>query len=187
MNSPTNRRASSRLRPSQQGFCILLLPRVPLVVQAILVSRFLLAIAYGNMSSPSTNTTRIMQHAQSSSPSPSLVTGPRTPELWNYTMGELITMQAAQFGNHTATIFSWQRQRLSYQDLAQRSEEVARSMLASGLKHGDCVAIMAGNCYQYIETFLAAARIGCPFVVLNNTYSPKEVVNALQVVRKLYE
>lgn len=71
-----------------------------------------------------------MQHAQSSSPSPSLVTGPRTPELWNYTMGELITMQAAQFGNHTATIFSWQRQRLSYQDLAQRSEEVARSMLA---------------------------------------------------------
>ncbi|KIW58076.1 hypothetical protein PV05_02626 [Exophiala xenobiotica] len=123
-----------------------------------------------------------MQHAQSSSPSPSLVTGPRTPELWNYTMGELITMQAAQFGNHTATIFSWQRQRLSYQDLAQRSEEVARSMLASGLKHGDCVAIMAGNCYQYIETFLAAARIGCPFVVLNNTYSPKEVVNALQVV-----
>ncbi|KAK5263938.1 hypothetical protein LTR96_010656 [Exophiala xenobiotica] len=41
---------------------------------------------------------------------------------------------------------------------------------------------MAGNCYQYVETFLAAARIGCPFVVLNNTYSPKEVVNALLVV-----
>ncbi|KAK7885648.1 hypothetical protein LTR67_009999 [Exophiala xenobiotica] len=41
---------------------------------------------------------------------------------------------------------------------------------------------MAGNCYQYVEAFLAAARIGCPFVVLNNTYSPKEVVNALRVV-----
>ncbi|KAK5285760.1 hypothetical protein LTR80_010459 [Exophiala xenobiotica] len=123
-----------------------------------------------------------MQHTQSSSTTPSLVSGPRTPELWNYTMGELIIRQAALFGNHTATIFSWQGQRLSYQDLARRSEEVARALLARGLKHGDCVAIMAGNCYQYVEAFLAAARIGCPFVVLNNTYSPKEVVNALRVV-----
>ena len=139
-----------------------------------------------SMSTPLVKTIGTMVHAQPPSPSLSRVTGPRTPGLWNHTLGELVTRQATQFGDHTAATFSWQRHRLSYQDLARRSEEVARSMMARGLKQGDHVAIMAGNCYQYIETFLAAARIGCPFVVLNNTYSAKEVVKALQAVCKLY-
>ncbi len=118
------------------------------------------------------------------SPSQAFVSGPRTPELWTYTLGEVVTRQAMLFGNHTAAIFSWQRRKMSYSDLASRSEVLAKSMLARGLKHGECIAIMAGNCYQYIETFLAAARIGCPFVVLNNTYSPNELVSALKVTCK---
>lgn len=56
---------------------------------------------------------------------------------------------------------------------------VAKGLLRAGLKHGDCVGIMAGNCYQYIEVFLGAGRIGCPVVVLNNTYTPAELLVAL--------
>lgn len=41
------------------------------------------------------------------------------------------------------------------------------------------MGIIAGNCYQYIELFLGAARIGCPYVVFNNTYSPDELKNAV--------
>src|SRR5882757_6592633 len=99
----------------------------------------------------------VLRVPPSMSPALSFVSGPRTPELWDYTLGELVTRQATLFGDQTAAIFSWQQRKLSYNDLASRSEEVAKSMLARGLKHGDCVAIMAGNCYQYIETFLAAA------------------------------
>ncbi|EXJ71023.1 uncharacterized protein A1O5_06016 [Cladophialophora psammophila CBS 110553] len=111
----------------------------------------------------------------------SLVSGPRTPPLLEETLGEFMQRQAARYGDHTAATFSWQRHKLSYNDLASRSEAVAKSMLARGLRHGDSIAIMAGNCYQYLETFIAAARIGCPFVVLNNTYTPKELVSALRV------
>ncbi|KIW83094.1 hypothetical protein Z517_02337 [Fonsecaea pedrosoi CBS 271.37] len=110
---------------------------------------------------------------------PSFVTGPQRPPLLEETLGELMYRQAARYGEHTAAVFSWQRHRLSYNDLVRRSEAIAKSMLARGLRHGDNIAIMAGNCYQYIETFLAAARIGCPFIVLNNTYTPKELVSAL--------
>ncbi|KAJ4983157.1 4-coumarate-CoA ligase [Stagonosporopsis vannaccii] len=39
---------------------------------------------------------------------------------------------------------------------------------------------MAGNRIEYIEFFLAAARIGCPLVVLNNTYSAAELITALK-------
>jgi mevalonyl-CoA ligase len=120
-------------------------------------------------------------------PTKSFVSGPNSPKLWEETLGELIQRQAAKYGDHTAVTFSWQQNhKLSYRDLATRSEVIAKSMLARGLKHGDNVAIMAGNCYPYIETFLAAARIGCPFVVLNNTYTPKELVTALKVTCELY-
>ncbi|OAP55000.1 hypothetical protein AYL99_10700 [Fonsecaea erecta] len=115
------------------------------------------------------------------SPTASFVSGPRTPPLWEETLGELVNRHAAQYGTHKAASFPWQHQTLSYNDLASRSEAIAKSMLARGLRHGDNVAIMAGNCYQYLETFVAAARIGCPFVVLNNTYTPKEMVSALSV------
>jgi non-ribosomal peptide synthetase component E (peptide arylation enzyme) len=116
------------------------------------------------------------------SSAPSFVAGSRSPALWEYTLGDLIERQAANFGDRVATRFSWQHKHcLSYKDLAARSAAIAKSLLARGLKHGDHVAIMAGNCYQYIEVFLAASRIGCPLIVLNNTYSAKELTTALRV------
>jgi acyl-CoA synthetase (AMP-forming)/AMP-acid ligase II len=57
---------------------------------------------------------------------------------------------------------------------------LAKAMLGMGLRNGDCIGIMAGNCYQYIEIFLGGGRIGCPVVVLNNTYTPGELKSAVQ-------
>ena len=119
------------------------------------------------------------------SPTPSLVSGPKTPALWEETLGELVYRQALRYGDHTAAIFSWQQNhKLSFGDLGLRSEAVAKALLARGLVHGHKIAIMAGNCYQYIEVFLAAARIGCPLIVLNNTYSAREMITALKVTCK---
>lgn len=70
---------------------------------------------------------------------------------------------------------------MTFQHLAERSKLLAKAMLEAGLKHGDCVGIMAGNRYEYIETLLGAARIGCPFVVFNNTYTAPELCAALKV------
>lgn len=112
---------------------------------------------------------------------PSLLHGPSRPALRKEVLGELIEEQSRRNGSRTAVSFPWQQHSLSYQQLANRSRLLAKSMLEAGLKHGDCIGIMAGNCYQYIEVFLGAARIGCPLVVFNNTYSPKELCSALSV------
>lgn len=111
----------------------------------------------------------------------SYVSGPTTPALWSKTLGQLIEEQAVQYGEHTAAAFPWQGVRLSFSDLWKKSEIMAKAMLSCGLKHGDRVAIMAGNRFQYITAFLGAARVGCPYVVLNNTYSPQELTNALSL------
>ncbi|KAF9889611.1 hypothetical protein FE257_007119 [Aspergillus nanangensis] len=109
-----------------------------------------------------------------------LIQGPQQPELWSKTLGALIDEQASSFGDRPAVLVPWQSVHLSYLQLQERSRTLARAMLAAGLRHGECVGIMAGNCFQYIEVFLGASRIGCPVVVLNNTYTPGELKNAVR-------
>lgn len=113
-------------------------------------------------------------------PNLALVQGPKEPPLWFETLGNFIDKQAAQYEHRSAVIFPWQSVRLSYRQLADRSGILAKAMLEMGLRKGDCVGILAGNCYQYIEVFLGGARIGCPIVVLNTTYTPEEARSAVE-------
>ena len=111
----------------------------------------------------------------------SLVSGPTTPPLESWTLGRLIAKQAKDHSSHTSAVFPWQaNHRLTYQQLSERSATVAKSLLALGVRHGDRVGILAGNRYEFLETFYGSARIGCPFVVLNNTYTPRELLAALK-------
>lgn len=110
----------------------------------------------------------------------SLVHGPTEPALWvDKTLCAVINQQESSFPDRTALIVPWESTRLTYRQLADRSRVVAKALLGAGLRHGDCIGIMDGNSYEYIEVFLGASRIGCPVVVLNNTYSPDELRNAV--------
>ncbi|KAF4783921.1 4-coumarate-CoA ligase [Colletotrichum scovillei] len=109
----------------------------------------------------------------------SLVQGPTSPPLILKPLGSIIEEQSKKYGDRPAVIVPWQSTRLTYRELADRSKVIAKAILEVGLHHGDRVGIIAGNCYQYIELFLGAARIGCPYVVFNNTYSPDELKNAV--------
>lgn len=110
----------------------------------------------------------------------SLIQGPTDLPLWHKTIGALLHEQTDRFGDKTALVVPWQGIRYSFRDLQARSEATARALLASGVRNGDMVAIMAGNRVEYIEFMLGAARIGCPLVVLNNTYTPSELISALK-------
>lgn len=109
----------------------------------------------------------------------SFVRGSTDELLCTATLGSLLQTQAGRYGSRTAVVVPWQRQRLTYHDLLIRSKTVAKALLQSGLRYGDRVGITAGNCAEYIEVFLGAARIGCPVVVLNSTYTPRELFSAV--------
>ncbi len=109
----------------------------------------------------------------------SVVYGPTEPELLEVTLGELLTLQSLQYGDYECLVFPWTGARWTYADLNDEADRVARGMLAMGIKKGDRVGIMAGNCEQYISIFFAAARVGAILVVLNNTYTPSELYYAL--------
>ena len=109
----------------------------------------------------------------------SIVAGPQDPPLWRKTTRQLVDEQATTYGEHTALIVPWQGVRLSFKDLAYRSTRVSKLLLGLGLKHGDAVGIMAGNRVEYLEVFLGASRIGCPLVLLHNTYTAHELCSAV--------
>lgn len=105
----------------------------------------------------------------------SLVNGPSTPSLWSKPLAEVIKEQANKYAEREAVIVPWQSARLTYGRLGERSALVAKALLDTGVKRGDCVGIMAGNCYQYIEVFLGAGRIGTPVAVFNTSFSPQDL------------
>ncbi|KAJ5676467.1 AMP-dependent synthetase/ligase [Penicillium maclennaniae] len=109
----------------------------------------------------------------------SLVAGPRQPELLDITLGELLTLQALQYGDYECLVFPWTGARWTYASLKDEAERLARGMLAMGIQKGDRIGVMAGNCEQYIAVFFAAALVGAILVVLNNTYTPSELYYAL--------
>ncbi|GLB04875.1 putative long-chain-fatty-acid-CoA ligase [Aspergillus vadensis CBS 113365] len=109
----------------------------------------------------------------------SIVHGPTEPALLDITLGELLTLQSLQYGDYECLVFPWTGARWTYSNLNAEANRLARGLLAMGIKKGDRIGVMAGNCEQYISVFFAAARVGAILVVLNNTYTPRELYYAL--------
>ena len=57
--------------------------------------------------------------------------------------------------------------RLSYLDLNARCNRVAHALRASGVRHGDRVALLLMNGAEFIESFFAVAKVGAVNVPLN--------------------
>lgn len=114
----------------------------------------------------------------------SLLQGSTDHELWQKSLGTVMDEQASLYEDRPAVIVPWQSARLSFRQLADRSWIVAEALFEAGLRRGDCVGVLAGNRYEYLEVFLGAGRLGCPVVVLNNTYTLHELQNALRTTRK---
>jgi len=67
------------------------------------------------------------------------------------------------------------QRRLTYRELNRRVNRLARSLQELGLKQGDRCAILAYNCFQYVEVIFATAKLGIILVPLNWRLSPAEL------------
>jgi acyl-CoA synthetase (AMP-forming)/AMP-acid ligase II len=110
---------------------------------------------------------------------PSLLQGPNYPPLRYKTLGEILDEQVELRGDNEAIICPSNNSRWSYNKLQREASHVAQGLLAFGIKPGDRIGILAGNCTEYVAVFFAAGYIGAILVVLNNTYTKEEAVNAL--------
>jgi mevalonyl-CoA ligase len=70
--------------------------------------------------------------------------------LKHITLGQLLREQVEANGDGEALVSAWQGIRWTYRQLDRLSDEVARGFWGLGVRRGDRMAIMAGNCGEYV-------------------------------------
>ena len=86
---------------------------------------------------------------------------------------------AARVGDNDALVVPHQDYRATYRELIAQCEEVARGLLARGVKKGDRVGIWAPNRYEWVITQYATAAMGAILVNINPAYRTSELEYAL--------
>ena len=97
------------------------------------------------------------------------------------TVSGLFVQQAALYPERIA-VDDGQR-RFSYSELARRSAQLAGLLVARGVRTGDRIAILSENRIEYLETFLAAGRIGAIVACQNWRLARPELAHCLALVR----
>ncbi|UCE52971.1 MAG: long-chain fatty acid--CoA ligase [Desulfobacterales bacterium] len=65
--------------------------------------------------------------------------------------------------------------RLNYRELNRRVNRLAGALQGMGLKSGDRISILAYNCLEFLETIMAAAKLGLILVPLNWRHTAAEL------------
>ena len=73
--------------------------------------------------------------------------------------------------------------RITYKELHGRTNRAARWLQSMGLKKGDRVGVMMKNCPEFIDLYLACARLGVIFVPVNFRLTGTELVYILENAR----
>src|SRR5438309_3366169 len=87
---------------------------------------------------------------------------------------------ATRFGDREALVAAHQDYRATYGELVEQCEEVARGLMARGVKKGDRVGIWSPNRYEWVIVQYATAAMGAILVNINPAYRTSELEYALQ-------
>ena len=95
--------------------------------------------------------------------------------------GDLPRKAAARFPRREALVAG--HQRWTFEELEAEVAAVARALVASGVEHGDRVAVWLANRVEWIFLAFAVARIGAVLVPLNTRYRTVDVSYSIRKSR----
>ncbi len=86
----------------------------------------------------------------------------------------------ARHGQRDAVVSIPQRRRLSYQELSEATDQVARGLLALDFQRGDRIGVWSTNNTEWLLLQLATARIGAVLVNINPANRAQELAYVLK-------
>jgi fatty-acyl-CoA synthase len=116
---------------------------------------------------------------QPSAPS-SYSQGATTPDLLPLCIGQVLDRTVSSFPDGQALVVRHTNDRFTWTQLRAAVEEVARGLMALGVKKGDRVGIWATNCTEWVLTQFATAKMGAILVNINPQYRATELQYALK-------
>jgi long-chain acyl-CoA synthetase len=88
-------------------------------------------------------------------------------------IGDLLTRAARCYPEKEAVVF--EKTRLTYRQINERTNRLAAALLDMGVKRGDRVGVICHNSHNFTEIFFACAKIGAASTNLNWRLSPREL------------
>ncbi|MCL2889142.1 MAG: AMP-binding protein, partial [Eggerthellaceae bacterium] len=96
------------------------------------------------------------------------------------TIGGYFTDQVAIDPDHEFVVYPDRALRWSYKDFDERSDNLARGLLAIGMKPGDHLGVWARNIPDWLTFMFATAKIGVVLVTVNPVYKSHELAYVLK-------
>jgi fatty-acyl-CoA synthase len=118
-------------------------------------------------------------HAGFAHATASYASGTSDVPLLGETIADNLARTAARHGNRDAVVEVATGRRLSYTELDNAVDELARALLAAGCEIGDRVGIWAPNCIDWMLVQYATARVGVILVNINPAYRSHELAFVL--------
>jgi fatty-acyl-CoA synthase len=96
-------------------------------------------------------------------------------ELMKQTVGDLLDEMAERYPDHEAVVYGDFPFRKTYSQFRDTCNQVAKGLMAMGVKKGDHVAMWATNYPEWLISIFATAKIGAVLVTVNTNYKNFEV------------
>ena len=100
--------------------------------------------------------------------------GPNRP-LLNLTVGDLLHRTANRFPDNLAVAARHQGIRLTWAELSDKADSVARGLWSLGIRKGDRVGLWSRNCAEWLMMHMGCARAGAALVNVNPAYRSFEL------------
>lgn len=91
------------------------------------------------------------------------------------TLGGLLEDMARRYPDNEALVYHERNLRYTYREFNRVCSEVAKGLLAMGIRKGDNVAIWANNVPEWVVLQFATAKIGAILVTVNTAYKSAEL------------
>ncbi len=91
-------------------------------------------------------------------------------EMLEKTLGQVLQQNAIDFPDRVALKYSQSGYRLTWKELNEEAEAIAKGWLKLGIKKGDHIAIWATNVKEWLLTLFSSAKIGAVLVTVNTNY-----------------
>jgi acyl-CoA synthetase (AMP-forming)/AMP-acid ligase II len=89
------------------------------------------------------------------------------------TLGDLLVRAAARAPDAEALVVD--ERRVTYAQLLDDSERLARGLIALGVGRGQAVGILMPNCYEFVQVLFASALVGAVTVPINARFRTREL------------
>jgi len=95
--------------------------------------------------------------------------------LLNLTIGELLHRTASCFPDRLAVASRHQSRRMTWAELSDAADRVARGLWSLGIRRGDRVGLWSTNCIEWVMLHMGCARAGAALVNVNPAYRSHEL------------